>query len=105
MGERVLVFPEGGRSRSGRVDLAQAAYGVGRLVRALPGCRVLCVYLRGARQETFSDLPARGDVFHVATTVLEPTSSERGLRGERDIARQIVGTLVALEEQWLHARQ
>jgi 1-acyl-sn-glycerol-3-phosphate acyltransferase len=105
IGERVLVFPEGGRSRSGRVDLAQAAYGVGRLVRALPGCRVLCVYLRGARQETFADLPERGDVFDVATAVLEPTSPARGLRGERDIARQIVGTLAALEEQWLDARQ
>jgi 1-acyl-sn-glycerol-3-phosphate acyltransferase len=104
-GERVLVFPEGGRSRSGRVDLAQTTYGVGRLVRALPGCRVLCVYLRGARQETFSDLPGRGDVFRVMTAVLEPTSPERGLRGERDTARQIVGTLAALEEHWLDARQ
>jgi 1-acyl-sn-glycerol-3-phosphate acyltransferase len=104
-GERVLVFPEGGRSRSGRVDIEHTAYGVGRLVRALPGCRVLCVYLRGARQATFTDLPARGDRFHVATAVLEPTSPARGLRGERDIARQIVGALVTLEEQWLDARQ
>jgi 1-acyl-sn-glycerol-3-phosphate acyltransferase len=104
-GESVLVFPEGGRSRSGRVEVENAAYGVGRIVQALPGCRVLCVYVRGARQETFSDLPARGDRFHVATAVLEPTSPLRGLRGERDIARQIVGTLVTLEKQWLDARQ
>jgi 1-acyl-sn-glycerol-3-phosphate acyltransferase len=104
-GEVGLIFPEGGRSRSGRVEVENAAYGVGRIVQALPGCRVLCVYVRGARQETFSDLPARGDRFHVATAVLEPTSPLRGLRGERDIARQIVGTLVTLEKQWLDARQ
>src|SRR5262249_5294947 len=29
-GEAVLVFPEGGRSRSGRVDVENATYGVGR---------------------------------------------------------------------------
>jgi 1-acyl-sn-glycerol-3-phosphate acyltransferase len=104
-GESVLVFPEGGRSRSGRVEIENTTYGVGRLVQALPGCRVLCVYIRGTRQQMFSDLPARGDRFHVATAVLEPTSPLRGLRGERDIARQIVGTLVALEEHWLDARQ
>jgi 1-acyl-sn-glycerol-3-phosphate acyltransferase len=104
-GESVLLFPEGGRSRSGRVEIENAAYGVGRLVQALPGCRVLCVYLRGARQVSFSDLPARGDRFHVTTAVLEPTSSVSGLRGDRDIARQIVGTLASLEERWFDGRR
>lgn len=104
-GESVLVFPEGGRSRSGRVEVENAAYGVGRLVRAVPGCRVLCVYLRGAAQRSFSDLPAAGERFHVATAVLEPTSPLPGLRGERAIARQIVGVLAGLEERWLDGRQ
>jgi len=47
-GEAVLVFPEGGRSRSGRVDVENATYGVGRMIGDLPRCRVLCIYLRGA---------------------------------------------------------
>jgi 1-acyl-sn-glycerol-3-phosphate acyltransferase len=49
-GEVGMIFPEGGRSRSGRVEVDMAAPGVGRVVTTLPGCRVLCVYLRGERQ-------------------------------------------------------
>jgi hypothetical protein len=96
-GETALVFPEGGRSRSGRVDVDAAAYGVGRLVTALPGCRVLCVYLRGAGQESWSDLPRRGERFHVAVSCLEPKSDQRGLRGSLDVARQITARLAELE--------
>jgi len=98
-GEVGLVFPEGGRSRSGRVELDAAAYGVGRLVKAVPGCQVLCVYLRGARQETWSDLPARGERFRGALGTLEPKSDAAGLRGSLEIARQIVGRLAELEAQ------
>ena len=96
-GETGLVFPEGGRSRSGRVEPDAAAYGVGRLVKAVPGCRVLCVYLRGARQESWSDLPARGERFRVVLAALEPKSDAAGLRGSLEIARQIVGRLIELE--------
>ena len=46
-GEVVLMFPEGGRSRSGRVDTESVAHGVGRLIKELGNCRVLCVYLAG----------------------------------------------------------
>ena len=96
-GEVGLVFPEGGRSRSGRVEVDAAAYGVGRLVKAVPGCRVLCVYLRGARQESWSDLPRRGERFRAALGTLEPKSDSAGLRGSLEIARQIVGRLAELE--------
>src|SRR5882724_5571872 len=58
-GDVVLIFPEGGRSRGGAVELDSAAYGVGRVIAELPGCRVLCVYLRGEHQDGCSDLPAR----------------------------------------------
>lgn len=96
-GEVGLVFPEGGRSRSGRVDPDSAAYGVGRLVRNQPGCRVLCVYLRGERQTTHSNLPARGDRFRVSLGWVEPKTDLRGLRGSREIARQILGRIAEME--------
>jgi 1-acyl-sn-glycerol-3-phosphate acyltransferase len=104
-GDAGLVFPEGGRSRSGRIDEGAVTYGIGRIVRALPGCRVLCVYLRGAQQTNFSDLPARGDRFHVELKLIEPQSAANGLRADRDIARQIVAQLAEMEQRYFNGRQ
>lgn len=96
-GDLGLIFPEGGRGRTGRVDVDAAAYGVGRIVNALPGLRVACVYLRGAGQATYTDYPARGEVFHVDFSWLEPKTSSRGLRGSVDVARQILTRIAEME--------
>ena len=104
-GEVVMVFPEGQRSRSGRVELESAAYGVGRIVSSVPGCRVLCVYLRGDGQREMSDAPARGEVFRGRLALIEPKSDERGLRASLDISRQIVARLVELERSHFDDRQ
>jgi len=98
-GEVGMVFPEGGRSRSGRVETDTAAYGVGRLVKALPGCSVLCVYLRGERQQTWSDVPVRGQRFRAELSLIEPKCDAAGLRGSIEIARQIVGRLQEMERR------
>ena len=103
-GQVALVFPEGGRSRSGRVEVDAAAYGVGRIVNALPGCRVLCVYLRGEGQDTWSDLPRRGERFHVAVACIEPKSDRGGLRGSLDVARQITAKLSEMEQRHFDGR-
>jgi 1-acyl-sn-glycerol-3-phosphate acyltransferase len=96
-GEVVLMYPEGGRSRTGRVEEDSAAYGVGRVVASVPGCRVLCVYLRGRRQHGPGDLPVMGERFRVRSTVLDPSSEQRGMRRARELAAQIVRELQALE--------
>jgi hypothetical protein len=102
-GEVVLMFPEGGRSRSGRVDTDATADGVGRLIKEVEGCRVLCVYARGDAQRTWSNLPARGETFTIATRVVEPRTQLRGLRGTRDIATQVVQQLVDMEREHFQA--
>ncbi|MDJ0785555.1 MAG: lysophospholipid acyltransferase family protein [Myxococcota bacterium] len=102
-GDPVLMFPEGGRSRSGRVDPKSGAWGVGRLVRAVPDCRVLCLYLRGHSQQSWSSLPKRGERFHVSAVTLEPKSDRRGLRASVEVARQITRRLSEMEEQVLGA--
>jgi 1-acyl-sn-glycerol-3-phosphate acyltransferase len=104
-GEVVMVFPEGARSRSGRVEVENAAWGVGRIVSSVPGCRVLCLYLRGDGQHGMTDAPARGEVFRGRTALLEPKSDQRGVRGSLDIARQIVSKLAELEREHFDARQ
>jgi hypothetical protein len=104
-GEVALIFPEGGRSRTGRVDVDSAAWGVGRIVGALPSCRVLCVYLRGRKQETWSQRPARGDVLDVSIECIEPKSDARGVRRSRDFSRQIVSQLASMEGDYFDGRQ
>ncbi|MEE2674887.1 MAG: lysophospholipid acyltransferase family protein [Myxococcota bacterium] len=104
-GEMALIFPEGRRSRSGRVEVDNAAWGVGRIVGVLPGCRVLCVYLRGRRQETWSQAPARGDLLDVEIECIEPKSDARGLRRSRDFSRQIVAQLASMEREYFNGRQ
>jgi len=103
-GEAVLMFPEGGRSRSGRVEVESAAYGVGRVASLLPDCRVVCVYLRGEGQETYGDLPARGERFHVHVDAIEARSECGGLRGAVEVSRQIVARLAELEESHFERR-
>ncbi|MDG2307869.1 MAG: 1-acyl-sn-glycerol-3-phosphate acyltransferase [Candidatus Binatia bacterium] len=100
-GEVVLIFPEGGRARSGRVEVENSAHGVGRLVGELPGCRVLCIYVRGEGQDEMTDIPARGEQFHVKTSLLQPTSAKRGVRRSLDLSQQIVRELAELERQVL----
>ena len=96
-GEAVLIFPEGGRSRTGRVDIESAAYGVGRIVNELPGCRVVCVYLRGEGQATFGDLPPRGERFRVQVDAIDPRPQHTGVRGSVEVSRQILAHLAELE--------
>jgi 1-acyl-sn-glycerol-3-phosphate acyltransferase len=104
-GEVGMIFPEGGRSRSGRVEIDAATPGVGRVVTALPGCRVLCVYLRGERQKTFSTVPARRERLHLRMELTEPRSQHSGLRGSRDVARQIVAKLAEMEKDYFDGRK
>lgn len=105
MGETALVFPEGGRSRTGRVEPESVTYGVGRILNAIPECRTFCVYLRGDRQESWSALPPRGDRFSVEFDEFEPRSEHTGLRRARDLARQIVSKLHRMESEYLAHRQ
>jgi len=103
-GEVVLMFPEGGRSRSGRIDAESIGQGVGRVIKELGNCRVLCVYMRGDAQRSWSNLPAKGDTFTLAVRLVEPRSELRGVRGSREVAAQVLGHLVEMESEYLAAR-
>jgi 1-acyl-sn-glycerol-3-phosphate acyltransferase len=104
-GETALLFPEAGRSRSGRVEEGSGAWGVGRVVGSVPGCRVLCIYLRGRSQESWSDYPAKGDTMDVSLACIEPKSDLRGARRSRELAQQVVRQLARMEEDYFDARQ
>jgi 1-acyl-sn-glycerol-3-phosphate acyltransferase len=104
-GEPALIFAEGTRSRTGRIQLESIAHGVGRIVSAIPDCHVLCVYLRGDRQETWSTVPSRGDSFYLDFELFRPSSENSGMRRSRDFAHQVADRLVRLEEKYFADRQ
>lgn len=97
----LMVFPEGRRSRSGRVDTENFSYGVGRFLQDHPDCRVLCVYLRGDAQALYGDMPGRGETFTITMDAFLPRMPDRqGLRVQRDLAGQIVHRLAQMEEEY-----
>jgi 1-acyl-sn-glycerol-3-phosphate acyltransferase len=100
-GDALMIFPEGTRSRKGVVDTESFTYGIGRLMQEVPATRVLCLYLRGLGQAQFSDVPRKGEVFHVEMRVLQPASPHAGLRGQRDLSTQVMRTLVEMEAAYL----
>ncbi len=99
-GQTVLVFPEGGRSRIGRVDPDRIMYGAGRMLQEAPGARVLCVYARGVGQRDYSNYPQPGETFFVKLSTLAPVSAHQGLRADRDLTLQIVARLIEMEQEY-----
>lgn len=104
-GQVCTIFPEGGRSRTGRVEVDRVTYGVGRILSALERPQVVCAYLRGERQGEYSDAPAVGDVLHLRVSVIEPRTELRGLRGARELSRQVILKLKDMEDEHFAARQ
>ncbi len=104
-GEIALLFPEAGRSRTGRVTTESLAWGVGRIIAAVPHCRVACVYLRGDLQETWGSFPNVGDQFTIDVECIEPKSDFRGARRSRDVANQIAAHLARMERKYFDGRE
>jgi hypothetical protein len=103
-GENLMIFPEGTRSRSGRVDTQDFSYGVGRLLRAIPDCRIMAVYLRGDGQKTWSGFPRFGEIFSINVEECRPETRLTGLRAQRDCAEQIVRQLSKMETDYFDRR-
>jgi len=99
-GESLLIFPEGKRSRTGRVDTKNFSYGVGRLVNSSSDCHVMCIYLRGDGQDTYSNIPRFGELFTMKVETFEPYTESKGLKAQRDCAEQIVKRLARMEKDY-----
>jgi 1-acyl-sn-glycerol-3-phosphate acyltransferase len=105
LGQGLMIFPEGGRSRTGRVNRDNFSYGVGRLIEECSRCSVMLVYLRGDGQQTYGTFPRFGERFTMTAEVFDPGRARgRGLRVQREYARRIVERLAALEDACLASR-
>ena len=100
-GQSVLIFPEGGRSRVGRVDTETFMYGVGRMIQESPEARVVCVFARGVGQRAYSNYPRAGETFVVRMKRIAPTTTTKGMRADRDLATQVVHHLRDMEQEYL----
>ena len=104
--QRLVIFPEGTRSRNGRVDRDNFSYGVGRLDDEQKETRVLVVYLRGDHQTTYGSMPVLKEHFTIMLDAFVPERREEGgLRVQREYARQIVDRLASLEERYFASRR
>jgi len=99
-GENLMIFPEGTRSRTGRVNATDFPYGVGRLICSTPGVRVMCIYLRGDGQTTYSDFPRHNETFGLRVTECRPKTGLKGLRAHRECTRQVIDHLAKMEKDY-----
>ncbi len=100
-GGTIMIFPEGKRSRTGRVDKEGYSYGVGRFIKKIENCKIMCMYLRGDKQDNYSAIPAWGDKFSVQMEVFTPKLVEGSeLRAQREYATQIIDKLAQMEENY-----
>lgn len=104
-GQALLVFPEGGRSRTARINQENFSYGVGRFLDEKSRCRVMLVYLRGDGQQAFGSIPRFGEHFTMTVEVFDPGVVDAGgLRRQREYARRIVERLAGMEDEYFAGR-
>lgn len=101
--QNLMIFPEGTRSRDGRVKTIDFPYSSGRLFLTVPGARVMCIYFRGKNQDTFSGMPRYKERFFMAVEEIFPCTSLNGLRAQRDISSQIIKHLSGMEDAYFAA--
>jgi hypothetical protein len=105
-GETIMIFPEGKRSRTGRVDKEGFSYGVGRFIKNLENCKVMCMYLRGDKQNTYSVIPTWGEKYSLNMEILMPQPIQGSeLRMQREYATQIISRLAQMEENYFALRR
>ncbi len=103
-GHICTIFPEGGRSRTGKIEVENVTYGVGNILSEMEDYRVLCIYLRGSRQEKHSPLPPYNDSIYMKMETIEPRSEQSGRRAARDISVQIITRLKEMEDEYFLER-
>ncbi len=98
--EPFLIFPEGKRSRTGKIEIEEVTYGVGKILQNIPDAIVVCIYLRGTKQVTYSTIPQKKDHFYLKLNPICPKTEAKGLRGQRELSLQIIRELKSMEENY-----
>jgi hypothetical protein len=99
--QSLVIFPEGTRSRTGRVNTELFFYSVGRFIKMFENLKVMCIYLRGEHQENCSVIPRYGEQFIMKLEVFTPQKTgAKGLRIHREYAQQVINRIARMEENY-----
>jgi 1-acyl-sn-glycerol-3-phosphate acyltransferase len=104
-GEILTIFPEGKRSRTGKFESKKLTYGVGKILQGVPDCNVLCIYLRGDKQEIYSNYPSRSSRFYMNMELISPKTSLQGREGYADLIQQISSVIKEQENQYFSLKK
>lgn len=63
----------------------------------------MTVYLRGDGQKTYSNFPQHGEIFTMTAEECLTETNLKGLRAQRDCARQIVNHLSKMENDYFES--
>jgi hypothetical protein len=101
-GNVVLIFPEGQRSRTGVFDNERLRFGAGKIVTSLENAQVLCVYLRGDKQEGFSNYPPKNSRFKLKMKLIKPAVSGKISKKSASIQviKEIGATIREMENEY-----
>jgi 1-acyl-sn-glycerol-3-phosphate acyltransferase len=101
-GNVVLIFPEGQRSRTGFFENEKLRFGAGKIISSLENPQILCLYLRGDKQESFSNYPPKNSRFHLKMKLLTPvvTGEISNKRASVEVVKQIGWALKEMENEF-----
>lgn len=101
LGEIILVFPEGRRSKTGRFDDSKLAYGIGKMITEVGECRVLCSYIRAPEQgDVPKSFPSMNSNFQILTELVHYKSKDFGEQAVAKITEDIASQIKNLETQY-----
>lgn len=99
------IFPEGTRSRTGRVDVENVTYGAGQILKDVPNCRVLCAYVRGDAQESYGVFPQKKDTITATFELIHPVTDKKGIRAAKELSETIIAKIQQMENDYFMKRQ
>ena len=100
-GEVVTLFPEGRRSRTGRFESDKLTFGLGKMVMDLGGsAKVLCCYVRGDKQDSYTNYPAKGSRIHFDAELVYAGSALSGRDAYQEIVARVGETIKAMEDRY-----
>ncbi len=99
-GDILSIFPEGRRSRTGKVDTKDFSYATGQLLKLEESPEVICLYVRGKKFGGFADFPNRNEEFHFSMEKIKLHSEFKGMKRARDYSSQIIQKLHTMEDEY-----